>query len=125
MEQVLNKILKQSVKHLAALEGRGHIRFKVITAAGLEYGSLEIRPVEKKKKKKPSPYPHGEIRQYLLPMLKDIKPDQVVNIPVGKYDPESIRGNACSWCTTAWGKGTYSSTVPKHKSSVEIYRFPK
>lgn len=125
MEQVLKKILNQSIKHLTALESRGHIQFKIITAAGLEYGKLEIRPVEKKRKKKAAAYPYGEIRQYLLPILKDIKPDQVVNIPVGKYSPESIRGNACSWCSTAWGKGTYSSTIPKDKSSVEIYRFPK
>lgn len=125
MEQVLKKLLNQSIKHLTALEGRGHIEFKIVTAAGLEYGSLKLRPVEKKKKKKASQHPHGEIRQYLLPILKDVKPDQVVNIPVGNYHPESIRGNACSWCTTVWGKGTYSSTIPKDKSSVEIYRFPK
>ncbi len=124
MEQVLRKLLDQSVKHLQALEGRNHIAFKVVTAAGEEFGNLEVKPTKQKKKKRASLHPHGEIRQYLLPILKDVKPDQVVNIPIGRYKAESIRGNACSWCTTVWGKGTYSSTVPKGKNSVEIYRFP-
>lgn len=124
MEQVLRKLLDQSVKNLIALEGRGHITFKVITTEGEEFGNLEVKPVEKKKKKRKSSLPHGEIRQYLLPILKDVQPDQVVTIPLRSYKAESIRGNACSWCTTVWGKGTYSSTVPKGKNSVEIYRFP-
>jgi len=124
MEQVLRKLLEQSVKHLQALENRGHITFKVIAADGEEFGNLEVKPIKQKKKKRALAYPHGEIRQWLLPILKDVKPDQVVSIPIGKYNAESIRGNACSWCTTVWGKGTYSSTVPKGKNAIEIYRFP-
>ncbi len=123
MEQVLKKLLDQSVKHLLALESRGHVTFKVITTEGKEFGSLEVKPTEKKKKKKLS-LPYGEIRQYLLPILKDVQPDQVISIPLGRYKAESVRGNACSWCTTVWGKGTYSSTVNKVDKAVEIYRFP-
>lgn len=124
MEKVLRKLLDQSVKNLIALEGRGHIEFKVITAAGKEYGGLQLKAVSKKKKKA-SVYPHGEIRQYLLPLLADVKPDQVVTIPLGKYDAETVRGNACSWCTGAWGSATYKSSIDKVKKTVEIYRFPQ
>lgn len=123
MEKVLKKVLNNSIKQLLALEERDHIKFKVITADGLEYGSLTIKN-DKKKKKRASHYPHGEIRHYILPFVKDIQPDQVARIPVGSYNFESIRGNTCSWCTTVWGKGTYSSVVDKEKRTVEIYRFP-
>ncbi len=123
MEQVLTKLLNQSIKHLTALEGRGHVQFKIITATGLEYGSLEIKPA-KKKKKKASLYPFGELTKYVAPIMSGVKPDQVVSIPVGKYDAERLRSNACSWASANWGKATYSSTVPKGKNSVEIYRFP-
>jgi hypothetical protein len=124
MEQVLRKLLDHSVKHLQALEGRGHIAFKIVTAAGEEFGSLEIKPVKQKKKKRPSLYPHGEITNYALPVLLSVKPDQVASIPIGKYDPEILRSTACSWASKTWGKATYSSTVCKNKNSVEIYRFP-
>jgi len=124
MEQVLRKLLDQSVKHLQALEGRGHITFKIITAAGEEFGSLEVKPIKQKKKKRPSLYPHGELTKYVTPIMSGVKPDQVVSIPIGKYNAERVRSNACSWASTNWGKATYSSTVPKGKNSVEIYRFP-
>lgn len=124
MEQVLRKLLDQSVKHLQALEGRKHITFKIITAEGEEFGNLEVKPVKKKKKKSASLYPHGELTKYVTPIMSGVKPDQVVSIPVGKYDAERLRSNACSWASATWGKGTYSSTVPKGKNSVEIYRFP-
>jgi len=124
MEQVLRKLLDNSVKHLQALEGRKHITFKIITAEGEEFGNLEVKPVKKKKKKSASPYPHGELTNYVTPFLSDVKPDQVVCIPVAKYDAERVRSTACSVGTVTWGKGTYSSTVQKNKNTIEIYRFP-
>lgn len=126
MEQVFKKLLDQSVKNLSALENRGVIEFKIFTKDGEEFGKMKaIRPrVKKEKKKRVSTYPHGEIRKYLLPMLQDTKTDQVVSIPLGKYDAEILRGNACSWCTTVWGSGAYKTAIDKVKNTLEIYRFP-
>lgn len=126
MEQVLRKLLDQSIKHLQALEGRGLIEFKVFTIDGEEFGKMKaVKPKAKKeKKKRPSPYPHGELTKYIAPIMEGIKPDQVVTIPVGKYDAERLRSTACSIATAAWGRGTYASTVPKGTDRVEIYRFP-
>jgi hypothetical protein len=124
MEQILKKLLDQAVKNLTALEGRGLIEFKIFTLDGEEFGKIKVAKPKPKSKKRSSPYPHGELTNYVTPFMADVKPDQVLTIPVGKYDAERIRSNACSWATTAWGKGTYSSTVPKDKKHVEIYRFP-
>jgi len=124
MEQVLRKLLDQSVKNLAALEGRGLIEFKVFTIDGEEFGKMKATKPKKKSKKRASPYPHGELTTYVVPFMADVKHDQVVTIPVGKYDSERIRSIACSWATATWGKGTYSSTVPRGSNNVEIYRFP-
>ena len=126
MEQVFRKLLDQSVKNLVALEGRGLIEFKVFTIDGEEFGKMKaVKPKAKKdKKKRVSAYPHGEIRKYLLPLLQNVQPDQVVSIPLTKYDAETLRGNACSWCTTVWGSGTYKTAIDKVKNTLEIYRFP-
>ena len=102
------------------LEGRKLVQFKIFSVDGGEYGALPV--VEDKPRKAASKYPHGEIRQYVLPFVENLMPDGVVSIPFKKYDAESIRGNACSWCTTVWGKQTYSTTVNKDKQTVEVYR---
>jgi hypothetical protein len=126
MEQVLRKLLDQSVKHLLALEGRGLVEFKVFTIDGEEFGKMKaVKPkVKKEKKKRPSLYPHGELTNYVTPILADVKPDQVICIPVGKYDAERVRSTACSVASATWGRATYSSTVQKNKNTIEIYRFP-
>ena len=84
-----------------------------------------VKPKAKKeKKKRPSLYPHGELTNYVTPILADVKPDQVICIPVGKYDAERVRSTACSVASATWGRATYSSTVQKNKNTIEIYRFP-
>jgi hypothetical protein len=122
MEQVFNKMLQRAVRDLELLEGRKLIQFKIFSVDGGEYGDLPVVEEETKKKKAASKYPHGEVRQYTLPFIESLMPDGIVSIPFNKYDAESIRGNVCSWCTTVWGKQSYSTTVNRDKQTVEIYR---
>jgi methionyl-tRNA formyltransferase len=124
MELVFQKMMEKAVKDLDALERKGHLQFKVFTTEGKEYGTLKAATpkVKKERKRSANIFPMGEVRNYILPYLKDLKPDNIVSIPVGKYPAENLRGNVCSWCTVNWGKGTYSSTFNKEKQSVEIYR---
>ena len=122
MEQVFSKMLQRALKDLEILEGRKLIQFKIFSVDGGEYGDLPVVEDEPKKKKSPSKYPHGEIRQYTLPFVVDLQPDDIVSIPLKHYEAETIRGNVCSWCTDTWGKQTYSSTVNHDKQTVEIYR---
>lgn len=124
MEQVFQKMMERAVKELDILERKGHLKFKVYTTEGKEYGTLKAATPKTKKERRRSPnmFPMGEIRSYILPYLKDLTPDNIVSIPVSKYPAENVRGNICAWCTTHWGKGTYSSTYNKEKKTVEIYR---
>ena len=125
MEQIFRRMLMKAVHDLEVLERKGYIDFKIFTKEGdEEYGSLKaVAPkVEKVRTRAASEYPIGEVRNYILPFLENVQPDGVTSVPVGKYNPENVRGNACSWCTTHWGKGTYSSTYNKEKKTVEIYR---
>lgn len=121
MEQVFKKMLDKAVHDLEILARKGHIKFKVL-AGEAEYGTLEVIKAKKFKKKKVSHYPLGELRDYVLPFISKLEPDNVVSIPVSKYAPEHVRGNVCAWCSTKWGKGSYSSTYNKEAKSIEIYR---
>lgn len=123
MELVFQKMMEKAVKDLDTLERKGHLQFKVFTTDGKEYGTLKANsPATKVRTRSPNMFPMGEIRSYILPYLKDLTPDNIVSVPVGKYPAENVRGNICAWCTTHWGKGTYSSTYNKEKKTVEIYR---
>lgn len=124
MEQVFQKMMEKAVKDLDVLERKGHLKFKVFTTDGKEYGTLPATAPKAKKERKRSPnmYPLGEIRSHILPYLKDLTPDSIVSIPIDKYPAENVRGNVCSWCSIHWGKGTYSSTYNKEAKTVEIYR---
>lgn len=121
MEQVFRKMMQKAVHDLQVLERKGHIQFKVQTKEGEEFGTLKTAP-EKSRTRSASEFPIGEVRNYILQFLDKVQPDGIAIIPVGKYNPENVRGNACSWCTVHWGKGTYSSTYNKENKTVEIYR---
>ena len=120
MEQLFKKQLEVAVKTLTALQRRGHVSFKVFVGDE-EYGDLEV--VRKAKRtRSTSLHPFGAVRDYVVPFLDALKPDEIVSIPFNQFDPESLRGNACAWATTKWGKGSYSTTVNRELQTVEIYR---
>lgn len=120
MEQLFKKQLEAAVKTLTALQRRGHVSFKVIIGDE-EHGDLEV--VRKTKRPRSvSIHPFGAVRDYVVPFLDALKPDEIVSIPFNQFEPESLRGNACAWATTKWGKGTYSTTVNRDAQTVEIYR---
>ena len=122
MELIFQKMLERSIKDLEALQRRELINFKIYTSDGEEYGDMEMIAVEEKPAKRASLYPRGDVRQHYISYVNTMKPDEIVSIPFGDYDAESIRGNLCAWATTVWGKGTYTSTVNRDKSTVDIYR---
>ncbi len=120
MEHIFQKMLDSAVRNLTTLQKKGYVKFKVI-ADDDEYGDLEVVK-EKKRTRSASLYPVGAVRDYALPYVAELEHDQIVSIPFGKFDPESLRGNVCSWCSVHWGKGTYTSTVNHSAQTVEIYR---
>lgn len=120
MEHIFQKKLEDAIKSLHMLQKRGFVKFKVIVGDE-EHGDLEVVQ-EKKRTRAASAFPIGTVRDYVMPFIKDLQPDEIVSIPFGKFDPESLRGNACSWCSVTWGKGTYTSTVNQEQQTVEIYR---
>lgn len=120
MEQIFKKQLDAAIKSLSTLQKRGLVSFKVVVGDE-EHGDLEV--VRKAKRtRSASLHPMGAVRDYVLPYLSALEPDEIVSIPVGKFDAESLRGNACAWATTKWGKGSYSTTVNREAQTVEIYR---
>ena len=128
MEAVFQKILKSSVVGLLQLQGKGFVQFKVICGEK-EWGDLEVMK-EKPVEKKPRYYhqndvPYGFMKEYVLKYLKELQPNDVVEIPYPPHDYEVVRSNATSYASKFWGKGSYTTTVNKEKQVIEIYRHPE
>lgn len=126
MELILQKMLTTTLNNLQLLHSKGYIDYKIVHGKE-EYGNLEVVKAKTKpvrRKYDPLGIGRGVMRDYVMPFLKELAPGDITSIPFKSYPPEAIRGNACSWCTTIWGKGTYTSSVNHSTKSVEVYRFP-
>ena len=122
MEALFEKMLKSALSNLQRLEKRGILKYKVIVDDE-EHGSLEV-VAKKIKRSSRLGLPFGTLRDHVVPYVNGMEPGDLVEIPYGDYPPENVRSNACAWATTAWGRGTYTSTVNRKTKNVELYRYP-
>ncbi len=123
MEQIFVKMLERVVHDLDLLERKGYAGYKVLSN-GREFGKLELAKAKAAPKKKRNlNYELGALRSHYKPYVEHLAPDQVVSIPYKQFEPEHLRGSVCAWCSTTWGKNSYTSTLNPTTKSVEIYRF--
>jgi V8-like Glu-specific endopeptidase len=122
MHALFEKMLKTTLSNLRQLEKRGVLTYKVIIDDE-EHGSLEV-VAKKIKRSSRLGLPFGTLRDHVVPFVNGMEPGDLVEIPYGDYPPENVRSNACAWATTAWGRGTYTSTVNRKTKNVELYRYP-
>jgi hypothetical protein len=122
MEAIFEKMLKVTLSNLRQLEAKGYIKYKVIHGEN-EHGNLEVAARKLKRSSKLG-LPFGTLRSHVVPYITGMEPGDLVEIPCVNYPPENIRSNACAWATTAWGRGTYTSTVNRKTKNVELYRYP-
>jgi hypothetical protein len=118
------EVQKEGLKRaLIILSGLG-AQYKIILPDGTEYGDLVVAPKveEKKRKRKPSPYPIGALQNYFQPMLDALRPGDAVEVPAGKFDIESLRGSMTAWAGKTWGRKTFISRSDKTRNVVEFLR---
>lgn len=107
MHQIQQREFNRAVATLQALG----CDFKIITKAGHEFGDLEVT---ERKKRSTSKYPYGSLREHVRKHVNwDAKPGDVESMPVNEFDSESIRATLCGILTSAWGVGTYTTSITK------------
>ena len=115
MKEVQKSALDKAVIWLKA----AGCTFAIIDADGNKHGELDV--VEKKKKRA-SLYPHGELASYVGSFLKAIKPGEVIDVPLGKYDRKTIMSTCSSWMCRHVGNGTHTAAFNKQNNTVEVLR---
>jgi hypothetical protein len=110
-------------KLIKALDG-AEASYKIILPDGTEYGTLETKPVKVKKPKgtRASPYPRGELKNYVEPFLADIPVGGVAVIPYDKYPGPLLAARCYSAGFDSWGKGNVMGSRNDKTQTVEIMR---
>ena len=97
--------------------------YKIILPDGTEYGALETKPVKvKKARSKASPYPRGELRNYVLPFLTDLARGDVASVPYGSYPGPLLAARCYSTGHALWGPGGCTGSRNDKTQAVEILR---
>jgi hypothetical protein len=117
MNQVEKDVLNKVSNVLQSL----NLKFAIIDSDGNKHGDLNVEK-DKKVKRRRSIYPLGEVRAQIMPHMASIMINTTKNIPVGKYQPEVIRGSVSSYATQLWGAGNYKTKVSQDKRYVEVTR---
>jgi hypothetical protein len=117
MNQVEKDVLNKVTNVLQSL----NLKFAIVDSDGNKHGDLNIEKAKKNKRRR-SIYPLGEVRAQIMPHMSSIMINTTKNIPVGKYQPEVIRGSVSSYATQLWGAGNYKTKVSADKRHVEVTR---
>ena len=115
MEQIIKSTISKAIKMLEAC----NCKFAIIDPDGKTHGELEV---SESKKRKSSKYPYGELRKYLTQYLDDMKPGDVAEIPLGKYDFVTLQSSASSTSCVLFGNGSCTTTRNLKNKTIEVLR---
>ncbi len=95
--------------------------YAIIDLDGNSYGTLQVNEPSLRKKSK-SIFPYGEVAAYLTPYLSKMQKGDVVCVPIGKYNPQSLQGSVASWYFKRFGAAAQTSTINRTKNCIEVMR---
>ena len=93
-------------------------KYKIIAEDGSEYGTLVLG----KQPKRQLEFPMGQVREYYLPFIKDMKAGQVAKIPAGVFGLERIQGGVGAYASQTWGKKSVVTHQDEENGVVEVLR---
>lgn len=107
-------IKTMAVEKAVRLLQAGGASFHIKTEDG-EWGN----PI-KAKSKRNLKYPWGSLTRHFTPYIQNVKVGDVVSVPQGEFDLDSIRASLCGHLSDTWGNGSYM--VNKTKTHLEVLR---
>jgi hypothetical protein len=90
---------------------------------GETYGTLELAPPPKSKRKGPGLYPPGVLRAHFIPYVGNLEPSGVAKIPYGDFDVGVLQSNVAAFCSSAWGNKSAISKRYDHAKELHVLRF--
>ena len=115
----MSVILERS---LAALKATG-AKYIIVMPDGTTHsqGDLKLAGPERRKRRN-SEHPHGAISAYYLPLIKDMLPGQMVEVPYDKFRPEILVSGISSRAVGMWGRHSTITANNPAKKIIEVLR---
>ena len=90
---------------------------------GETYGTLELAPPPKVRRRGPGPYPRGVTRAHFLPYIGELQPGETAQIPYADFDVNILQSNVSAFCSTQWGTGSAMVRRFEDEGELHILRF--
>ncbi len=90
---------------------------------GETYGTLELAPPPKVRRRGPGRYPRGATRAHFFPHIEKLQPEETAKIPYGDFDVGTLQSNIAAYCSTNWGAGSASVRRFDTLSELHVLRF--
>jgi hypothetical protein len=106
---MIPEIVKRTIAQAIKLLDASGCKYKVIDQDGNEYGVLTVS--EPKKSSRTFKHPPGTMHRFYYPLIKDMKPGDVVVIKNFDFEPKALQGAVTAWASEHWGKGSYKTCM--------------
>ena len=118
----MSVILERS---LAALKATG-AKFIIVMPDGTTHSQGDLKLAEpekgKPKRKRGAEHPIGAISAYYLPLIQNMQPGQLVEVPYDKFRPEVLVSGISSRAVGMWGKNSAVTARNPEKKVIEVLR---
>lgn len=128
LSATVRSMLERAIHTLRLVHAKSGIDFAVHSEKyGITEGTIDLtRPALKPKRARvQSKLPYGTLSTYYMPFIKDMQPDDLVQIPIEDFDPVSLQSSVTARAGQLWGKGRVTCILTKDKKTLELWRLPE
>jgi len=120
-------MLERALHTLKVLHGKCGIDYAVHSEKySLLEGTIDLTKahVKLRKERVRSKLPYGTLTAYYMPFIKDMQPDDLVQVPVGQFDWHALQSSITARGGMLWGRGRVTCVVSKDRTVLEVWRLP-
>ena len=122
-------MLSRAVATLQVIHRQTGVEFLIYSPKhGIQEGTIQPPKMPKgstKKTRVRSYLPLGTLINYYLPLIENMQPDELIQIPVLDFNIESLQSSIVSKGGQMWGRGTVTCVQSPDKKTVEVWRLPE
>ena len=121
----VQSMLERAIHTLKLVHAKSGVDFVIHSEKyGISEGTIDLTKLGKHKRTRQSKLPYGTLTTYFMPLIKDLQPDDLVQIPVGDFDASALQGAISATTSKLWGKGSASCVMSADKTMLEVWRLP-
>jgi len=117
----VNNIERNTLLKVFSMLNACGVKYAIIDSDGKRHGNLRVEETKSRRELK---YPFGTLSSHFVPIVKDMKPNEAVEINCKEYDPESMRSSLAAWASKNWGNGACTTMIDRNAKSIIVIRTP-